>query len=445
MHCRKSRRYHVLVVITTFLAFPALAAGVDCHRMQDPVAQTICAHPKMLALDAELSSAYAHALARDPSRAADLRRDERNWVGERNREIWWSLASQRDFPSLPADPETTLAHLYQLRIAFLRNIDDPRATRGMPIAQRLLESAAAAPIAATDTLKMLQAAGAVILPKEHGAPDPERVIASLAAPPDADLRAALDRYRPHEFTVVYLPSAGLGGAFNVEGTADCQYWVMFKKRGDRTVPLGASGGGPIGGCMRDGGTTGYLALVNGTPVALNVTIDPLFASVTDVEWQRWLGADRWGPAERIRFRYGYSLEPGRCVARQNARPQCGLTASIAMTAARSYLNAPWALSAQTHPTAAEQSQFEGMLSYAPGRKDWGYCAYPAWFPVHLNGKLLVGGASNEHIGCHPDGLVAVGFWGTDNGGKSWWFVDHEIYGRRDRLLFAARIADTAQP
>lgn len=445
MRFRIPRSYRFLVVITTLFALPALAAGVDCHQTQDPVARTICAHPKVLALDEQLSSAYAAALARDPTRASNLREDEINWLGERNRVMWRLLASQRKFPSLPSDLETTLAHFYQMRIAFLRNIDNPNATRGMPIAQRLLESVATAPVDATDTLRMLQAAGTVILPKEHDAPDPERVIASLAAPPDAGLRAALNRYRPYAFTVVYLPSVGLGGAFNVEGTADCQYWVTFEKRGDQTVPIDASSGVPAGDCMRDGGTTGYLALVKGVPVALNVTNEPTPAAITDVEWQRWLGGNKWGPAERIRFRYGYSLKPGGCSARQDVKTQCALTASIAMGAVRRYLSDPWALSAQVLLTTAERSEFDGMLAAAPGRKVWGGCVYPAWFPVRLNGKLLVGGVSDAHIGCHPNGFVAVGFWGRGNGNKSWWSVDHEIYGMRDRLLFAARIPVTANP
>ena len=446
MPCRRSCRYHVLTVFAAILALPALAQGVDCSRPQDPVAKTICENPKIRALDAELSSAYAHALATSPPRKADLRRDELNWIGERNREIWRSLASQRAFPSLPGNLETRLAHFYQVRIAFLRNADNPAATRGAPIAQRLLESAATAPTAATDTLKMLQAAGLVILPKEHDAPDPEKIIASLAARPDAGLRTALNRYGPREFTVVYLPSVGLGGAFNIEGTADCQYWVLFEKRGDRTVPIDASGGGPaVGGCMRDEGTTGYLALVDGVPVVLSVTNDPASASVTDIEWRRWLGGNAWGPAERIRFRYEYSLKSDGCFPQPRARPQCALTASLAIDAAHRYLSDPWTLPSATGLTAVQQARFKRMLADAPHRKDWGGCVFSAWFPAHLGHKLLVGGVSHAHTGCHPDGFVAVGFWGKSNDGKSWWSVDHEIHARRGQLLSAARIPPTGRP
>ena len=440
MSSRKRCVRWCVLAIAAFLVHPVFAAGVDCSRTHDPVARTICAYPKILALDSRLSSAYATALVRDPSHANDLKQDEVNWLGERNREMWWLLASQRKFPSLPSDLETRLANFYQLRIAFLHDIDNPAVTRGMPIAQRLLHSAATLPARATDTLKALETAGTVVLPKERSAPDPGRAITLLAAPPDAALQAALNRFRPYPYSLVYLPSVGLGGAFTVEGTAFCQYWVVFEKQGTVTVPVSGPDGGPLDGCMRDGGSTGYLALIDGYPVALNVTNDPSFPNVTDFQWRRWLGGSKWGPTRRIRFRYSYSLKLSSMDYCPKTSPGCTATAGAALSTARRYMRDALTLANHTGETGPDQTRFKHMLRLAPHRKGWGYCWYPVWFPTRLEGKLAIGGITESHIGCHPVGSsLDVALWGTRSNGTQWWFADHTIDVDRQALLFAALV------
>ena len=427
-----------LLALAAFLVHPVFAAGVDCGRTHDPVARTICAYPKILALDSRLSSAYAAALVRNPSHANDLKQDEVNWLGERNREMWWLLASQRKFPLLPSDLETTLANFYQLRIAFLHDIDNPAVTRGMPVAQRLLHSAATLPAHATDTLKALETASTVVLPKEREEQDPGRTITMLAAPPDAALQDALNRFRPYPYRLVYLPSVGLGGAFTVEGTAFCQYWVVFEKQGNVTVPVSGFGGGLLDGCMRDGGSTGYLALIDGYPVALNVTNDPSFPNVTDFQWQRWLGGSKWGPTRRIRFRYSYSLKLSSMNYCPKTSPACPVTAGVALSTAQRYMRNALALASLTGETGPEQTRFEQMLRLAPHRTDWGYCWYPVWFLTRLEGKIAIGGITESHIGCHPAGSsLDVAFWGTRNNETQWWFADDTIDFDRQELLFAA--------
>ncbi len=409
-------------------------------------------------MDSQLSSEYAAALARDPSHAEELRQDEINWLGERNRKMWWLLAGQREFPSLPSDLTTSLARFYQLRIAFLRNVDNPAATHGAPFAQALLESAAALPRSATNPLKGLQAAGIVVLAKEYEASDVERTITKLAAPPNAALRAALERFRPSPYTVEYLPSVGLGGAFVVQGTADCQYWVLFQKRSDAAVLV--SDGTSLGGCMRDDGATGYLALIDGHPIALTVTNDPAYWNVTDFQWQYW-GGNRWGPERRVRFRYAYSVKSGKQIYCPSASPQCtssmfmnialnkpvhcagtsrlcASTRAIALSVAKRYLRNAVALAYPVDESEAERTGFKHILELAPNRTDWANCVTPVWFPVHLDDKLTVGGITQSHLGCHPGGTyLEVGFWGTRSNGRQWWFVDNTVDVGRDGLLSAA--------
>lgn len=465
MASRKLRVHWPLVLVATFLASPVFAAQIDCSHARGAVTRTICAHPRILKLDSELSSAYAAALARDPSRAEDLKQDEINWLGERNREMWLLLGGDLESPSLSSDSEKMLAHFYQRRITFLRNVDKPATTRNAPIARELLESVAALPSSATDPLKALRSAGTVVLAKEHNDGNVEHMIATLAAPPVAALRAELEQSGPHPYTVEYLSSAGLGGAFNVEGTADCQYWVLFEKQGDVTIP--ARGGGPLGGCMRDQGATGYLALIDGHPAVLTVTDDPAFLNVTDFQWRQWLGGDKWGPEKRMRLRYGYTLKPGgqmycrspgtqctssmavalnapvRCPANSH---QCASTTTIALDVAKRYLRNALALAAPRDRPGAEQARFEALLRLAPGRKDWADCANPVWFPVHLGGKLALGGITESHLACHPDGGgLAVGVWATGGGAKQWWFVDDTVEVSRQKLLAAAVIPLPKRP
>lgn len=440
MSSRKVRVRWCLLATAALLAHPVFAAGVDCSQTSDPVARTICAYPKLSALDSQLAVAYAAALVRDPSRANALKQDEVNWLGERDREIWWLLANQRQFPSLPSDLEAGLANAYQLRIAFLHDIDNPHATRGMPIAQTLLHAAATLPARATDPLQALEATGTLVLPREQYAADPERTITKMAAPPDAALRAALDRFGPlyEGRTVAYFPSMGFGGAFNVAGTAVCQSWVMFEKQGNVTVPV--RGGDFLISCMRDGGSTGYLALIDGHPVALKVTNDQSSPNITDFQWRRWLGGSKWDPTRRIRFRYSYRLKLSRMDACPKASRECMATAGPALIAAQRYMRNALTLANPAGETGAQKARFRHLLQRASHRKEWGYCWYPVWFSARSRGKLTIGGITQSHIGCHPAGSsLDVAFWGTRNQGTQWWFSDHIIDVDRKTLLFAALI------
>lgn len=441
MNVRASMIRWSLFALATLWACPALADHIDC-KVHDPVAQAICTHPKLMALDRQLSVAYVAALARDPAQANDLKHDEIRWLGDRNREMWWSAAASRKFPSLPGDLDNDLAPFYRLRIAFLDNVDNPGAIRGRPIATRLLAAAKALPAAAPDALEALAATGVVVVPRPHADASVIREISTLAAAPDLKLRKALQDFDGAPFTVVYLPQAGLGGAFTIEGTADCQHWVVFRKQGDATVPVGGHVPELGGACTRDGGSTGYLALVDGYPVAINVTVPPSFPNVTDLQWRRWLGGDTWSAPSRIRLRYGYTLKLYDKNYCPSAAPECAQTPTLALRAARRYLNNPWKLERQATAVAG----FRQMQARAPGLDNWAGCAYPVWFATRLDGKPVVAGISESLVGCHPGGgFLAVGFWGLRNDGQRWWSADDTVLSGRTRLLAAAVIPPNPNP
>jgi hypothetical protein len=118
--------------------------------------------------------------------------------------------------------------------------------------------------------------------------------------------------------------------------------------------------------------------------------------------------------------------------------QCALITTIALRVAKRYLRNALGLAARPDGPASEQVRFKTLLRLAPGRKDWASCATPVWFPVHLGGKLALGGITESQLGCHPGGgALDVGIWATGRGARQWWFVDEMIEVARQRLLAAS--------
>lgn len=445
MHGQNLRLHLLTLLLLAFCAAPTFAASVDCSRAtDDAVAKVLCSHPGLTTLDGQLSAAYAQALARLPVRASAIKEDQLNWLGERNRVMWSSLAPNPDseFPPNANQSVSELQRFYAIRIAFLRNLGDPAATRSDPIAQKLLAFATTLPARDDDTVKALQSARLLQLPEsldtdQGGA---EKAIGGLAAPPDLALQAALKELDDGVVTVEYIASAGIGGAYTVGGTAECQNWVWFEKRGNATVPRPENQLDGTVGCMRDGGATEHPAVLDGQPVVLAVTHDNFVANQMDLAWQRWQGGGRWGPLLRLRFRYRYELAPnaadGSC---QGTPTQCAETASMAVELVRHYLRNPWTLPAATKLPAAERAQFARSMADAPDRKTFAAIA-PAWFPLHLQNQRVVVGIDYTHIGSHINtGAFDVGFWGQANGAGPWWFVDQNVVQNTGRLLGAALI------
>lgn len=440
----------LLAAILAFCVSPAVAAGIDCQTVVgDPVATALCQHPKLLKLEMQLSATYAHSLARNPSRTAEIRADEINWLGDRNRVMWSILEPDPDWGlrSDPSELDRSVAHMYKLRIAFLRNLGSPDATHNDPIAQKLVALADTSLRRAGDTAKALESGGLLVLPKLHDTDRAgvEKLISQLAAAPSASLRASLKELDSRAGVgsgarvVEYIPSAGIGGAYAIEGTALCQDWVLFEKRGHVTVPRKSSDVEATVGCMQDGGSTEYPALLDHQPVMLAITYPNDVANQMDLEWQRWLSNERWGPLLRLRFRHSYTVTQSPLNNCQGAPARCAETASTALSVTRRYLRNPWTLPKAARLTAAARVQFEQMMKEAPKRRYFGAIA-PAWFPVHLNSKLAVGGIDYTHMGSHIyTGSFDVGFWATSGDADTWWVVDQYPVLNPGPLLGAAMI------
>ena len=87
----------------------AFAQGIDCKAARSPVERAICASPQLVALDRQLGTAYAGAVAGQPDRAAALRTEQLAWL--RARDAACNLPAAR-LPRCIADQMT--ARLAQL-------------------------------------------------------------------------------------------------------------------------------------------------------------------------------------------------------------------------------------------------------------------------------------------------------------------------------------------
>lgn len=444
MYARAQWLYVMLLAGAAIACQPAMAGGLDCgHVAGDAAATIICAHPKLLKLDNELSRAYARALARNPASAADLKEDQRNWLGERDRAMYSTVTPDPDshFPPDPRDLDRTLSRLYLVRIAYLQNLDNPAAAHGDPVTAKVIAFLRQWPAGNTDIEKALESAGLLVLGKsvDTDAAHAGKTIAELAAPPDRNLQAGLKNL--HSVmegplrTVEYLPAAGFGGVFSVDGSALCQNWVLFERDGAVTAPREDSDVEGSEGCERDGDATVHPALLAGQPVMLVVAYDQTNPNRATLAWQRWLHG-QWGPVVRVRVRYQY-LAPSignRC---QGTPARCAETAAMAVNFVRRYLADPWMLPAGDKLDGNGRAQFQRMLQTAPQRKeDWADAR--AWLLTHLKSQSVLVGINNGHEGAHITyGAFDVGFWGDHGGKGSWWFVDQNVAVNTGRVLGAA--------
>lgn len=357
---------------------PALAASFNCDRADDVVEKTICADQGLSVLDSKLSAAYKTALARDSTQASSIKRDQSDWLGERDDTAWAMLSQAGE--AVNAVP--TLARLYKQRIVFLRNLDDPLDVRGSPVARTLLSASQALPPGTSDVLATLWQQGLVVLPLMHRAWSRDGVTDLLPAPPDSGLRESLDRIfygspvmhgsqvlQYGDIGVAYLPSVGLGGIYEIGGTADCRTWTFFEVVGTRTHKIEGSPQSLRVGCGAQ--VQSYPALMNGLPVVVaQITADDIgyweggiAPQTTDLQWQRWLG-DRWGAEVdvRVRFERVVRVKSGTC----SPSLDCKAVRAIALTYARDFDQRPLPITVQQAATLStgERAEFRKMLAAA---------------------------------------------------------------------------------
>lgn len=421
----------VCALAAVCVCVPAFASGIDCGRALGPIEKAICSTPALRAADTRLARVYAAALRRDPAQAVALRQDQREWLGERNR------AGVTDLP-----------RLYQERTDFLTDVANPMATRWLPIAQKLLASLTrVSSVGRFQTvMHMLAKTGGVTLPQRREF-DSGRyldsvspVIAALPAPPDAGLQAALEQFSDASLvhTLFYLPAVGLGGVLTVEGSAACESWVGFKKLSRHTVKVSL----PVGGCERDGGTSGYLVLVGGRAIAVNET-DGIYTPQATLTWRLWSGHG-FGPAEQIRIRFGWTFTPAGktadCHKRGPRSLECAVD-TVARQAFASYLRNPVLITTPAWLTSAEHQDFLSLKSTVQqelAAQDPCCGVTGLWFPVRFGTRIMVGNIAEAHIGSHPEPGFVVSFW-EKQGRRVIPLPPNYISPRKRTILLAARV------
>jgi uncharacterized protein YecT (DUF1311 family) len=440
-------------------------ADLDDHVCAHPhnrFGKALCAKPEGSDLASRLSRAYRAALARDPSRAKALQQDQRNWRGQWNMRYYQRMRYAQSSGNRPSEA-FPFSRIYMRRITFLERVGNPAATRGAPIAHKLLAAIHHLPAGTSDVLKALAQTDLVMIaqpPRDNPRIHASKLVFDLPAPPSPALRKALDRTfpgLPGAAHVVYLPQAKLGGAYVVSGTAYCQAWVLFRKHGDTTVPVPRSNT-LSGACARDDGSTGYLAVIDGHPVAINETIG-IHAPTTDLQWRRWTGF-KWGPATRIRVRFAWVLESSNAPDCSPVAPTsqgCDAVGSLftsafskaARKAVAAYIQDPWAMRDPSWLAGSDRAQFLRMQSriqeqqpgcvYAHRHYDKTVGTVALWFPDHIDGQLVVGCISPGHIGAHPQAGFEVAYWGHWAGKQLVSLPGDYVVPRNGLVLAAARV------
>lgn len=426
------RRMAVWPVLALALSAPAWAArtsadAIDCHARLNPVEKLICSDSKLNMLDAELGGIYAARLKAYATDAQALRRDQRNWLAERDDQIWSTLSE----PVVAKDAKLDLARIYRQRIGFLLGMVkiQPGAVQGS-IWHALLDAMQSMPAEADDVLRTVSKSSALVeLPPEQHFDSVAALLAHLPGAASvatlAVLRKRLDTASgpQHPQTLVWLPQPGIGGSYALGGSADCATWtLLFGESG--SLQLIDTPKVLAGNCWN---TTGYMAMINRLPVAISET-QGIVTSDSNVQWQLWRNR-QWHAPQRLMVRFDRKLQSGAssCLASFD----CAGVSQMALNWARRYdaKPLPGTLPDGNSLNSREQVRFRQMRALAQtadtvkqlpqiGKRVFGgldgYGKAAIYFPVHWHGKLLLGRIGHGYIGWRESGSWLVGLWRLDH-------------------------------
>lgn len=433
---RRSTWFCGLVIVLLASAQPALAAGIQCQFARGEIEHAICTNTGLHALDSELASVYAALLERDPAQAKAVRRDERDWLGERD--LVGMLPSAGNGPA----NVRALQRAYVQRIAFLRSVDDPDTIFESPVTRVLITAAYALPSGTTNVLSALQARDVVHLAPIHAHTGLASTLAALPAPPDASLQQALqqlaakyDGTRPYfdqtSLTLAYMPDAGIGGIYRVAGTAACTQWVLFRKQGNSTVLAVTPRVTQATGC----GNMQDLASIDGYPLLITEH-DGIRTPYADLEWQR-SGERGWGVVVRVHIRFTGNLALASRATCRLAGTACAAIPNTALDAASRYLSDVHTLLQPAWLSAPSTATY-ATLERVAEQNQTPACDGALWFPAQAGGQLLAGLIQQQCIGTHDQRGLRVDFWAQKHG-KLVRVARDTVAERNGRVLLAARM------
>ncbi len=390
---------------------PVSAAGANCDARLDAVEKLICSDGALSSLDVELGKVYAARISEPTMDTQALRRDQRNWLADRDNAAWLSLGVAMEAKNAP----NRLAPMYRDRIAFLRGLINTGAASldGKALAQ-WRDPATHAPPDAQDVLRVLG--------------DPRMVVESASRTPFKTLDALLDHVpvkadaktleqlrkeqagsedRTTDHTLAWLPANSLGGAvYSDGGTADCSNWTMFSKQGD-TLHIIDTPEVFAGLCME---ASGFLGSINQVPAAIQQG-NGISAQQWDTRWQLWQQG-KWLAPEQITLRYDHNLaiETSSCKKGVNCRDAAALALSLAKLYDARPL--PHTLPDISSLHGADREHYAQMVDLAKDGNDTealpvfddqndssvsNYGEESTYFVARLQGKLLLGRIGHRHV------------------------------------------------
>ncbi|MDA3914893.1 hypothetical protein [Oleiagrimonas sp.] len=434
------------------LASSALhAAGMDCKASRDAVQKMICTHLELRRLDHEMSVQLArerHVYGVD---AEILRRDQALWHrGFLDRA--WSFLSD---PGRSAYAPQAIGRMYQNRIDFLAGLNAVATSRfGDSVAHALVAEVQSLPANGEDVVTALRKqAGPFDWPIWRVLSGKSAFIAALPTKSSADINHVLRDLgllwspgAPVNFA--RLPHAGFVVADTVEGTMDCQNWTMFLLGEDAVLhPV------PVPEVFRDTcwNRHGSIARLAQRVVAISET-NAILDTATDLELQVW-GGSRWGRPTAIRVRYDYKLivDFFSC----DAKSLCAKVRSQALRDAMRYdaRPLPASLTGGILRTTQQRARYRRMRRLARHAKSVrrlpelaglsyasldGYGSEATYFPMLIEGKLLLGRIGHGHIGWREGDNWLVGLWKLD-GGHLVPLAGVVVVRKRTRMTLISRI------
>jgi uncharacterized protein len=232
---------------------PVPAAWFDCGKAKTIPEKRICANPVLAELDGKMTAAFERARQHAGARAGVLRRDQLNWLADRN-----------DWLSDSAFDAQKVADFYKRRIAFFEGAFQKPAS---PLLAAILARAAAVTIpiesdtwqtrygrlhqaaavtipieSDTDVWAALSGNGAVFGMGETYEADLQETAKRMSADFDADPAlmnqlTQADEDSDSTRTVVKFKAARMGGISTVAGTLHCASWTLFHWQGRTIEPI----------------------------------------------------------------------------------------------------------------------------------------------------------------------------------------------------------------
>lgn len=394
-----------MVACSLFVSAGSYAASFDCGKADSVVERNICQDKTVSRLDSQMADAYDRARHRAGTHVDALLRDQRNWLGKRN-EAAISGAGRA-------------ANVYKSRIEFLDKLFQDRKLPS-PLLAAIEAYVEAHPTASAGRGYVVSNwgviggnRGAFTMAKES----PIRDAKSLPFRLD-DVRELITDPDPADeyHTLALLSAQRLGGVYSESGTMHSVSWQLFQWYGH------AVQGVDLPHALSDTEWTNLGALVErqGIAYALSYYDDPLDQSVLTA--QAFVGG-KWGDDVRLELHYDLHLQPPRSYCTE---ANCTALESFAEKFVRQFDKSHDVGPLINALSKDDNERYEALLRhdksltslpsfnrethYADGVAYNNFGTESFFFPVHWQGKLLLGRIGNASLGWRESEDLLLGIW-----------------------------------